>query len=67
MRLVKPPDVLRAGGGASLERLELAKVHPRCALRFQIGVQEICMAYFVQSITGYVLRTIAVEIRQAAW
>src|SRR5271170_5142410 len=58
------PNVLRTRSLAAFECSELIQVDGICALGFQISVEKRCMTDFVESVAGYILRSITIEVRQ---
>src|SRR5580692_302931 len=57
-------EILRPRGLASLQSAELVEIHGLRALAFEICVDKSGVADFVDGVAGYVLRTIAVQIRK---
>jgi hypothetical protein len=49
---------------ASLQRVELVEVNRLGASGLEIGIEESGVAYFIQRVAGYVLRAIAIQVRQ---
>jgi hypothetical protein len=58
------PDILGTHSLAGFECSELLQVEGICTLGFQISVEKRCMTDFVESLAGYILWSITIEVRQ---